>query len=103
MSEPLTLGVEEEFFVVDSGGHLSRDAAEVIESALDHKGELQPELARSQAESATGICHTHGELLEQLMSLRTGLAEAGASRGLRLLPSGAAPLAESDPPGLTKS
>jgi carboxylate-amine ligase len=101
--DPLTVGVEEEFFVVDSRGHLSGDAAEVVESAHEQVGELQTELARSQAESATGICRTHDELLGQLKSLRTDLAVAAERRGLRLLPSGAAPLAESDPPGITRS
>jgi carboxylate-amine ligase len=102
-SDPLTVGIEEEFFVVDSGGHLSRHAGDVVESADDGEGDLQKELARSQAESATGICRTHDELLGQLQTLRTELATTGARRGLRLVPSGAALLAETDPPGITPS
>jgi carboxylate-amine ligase len=101
--EPLTVGVEEEFFVVDSRGQLSRHAAKLIDAADQQDGELQTELTRSQAELATGICHTHDELLGQLRDLRTELAVAGAHRGLRLVPSGAALLAEDGPPGITPS
>ncbi|ALG15062.1 carboxylate-amine ligase [Kibdelosporangium phytohabitans] len=101
MSEQLTFGVEEEFFVVDHRGGLSGHAAALVHDADDHDGELQTELNRSQAELATGICRTHDELLGQLNDLRTGLAVAGERRGLRLVPSGAALVAEADPPGLT--
>nr|WP_042183507.1 glutamate--cysteine ligase [Kibdelosporangium sp. MJ126-NF4]CEL15567.1 FIG074102: hypothetical protein [Kibdelosporangium sp. MJ126-NF4]CTQ98232.1 FIG074102: hypothetical protein [Kibdelosporangium sp. MJ126-NF4] len=101
MGKQLTVGVEEEFFVVDRHGHLSRQAAEVVRSADDRDGELQTELTRSQAELATGVCHGHEDLLGQLRALRHELAAAGARRGLRVLPSGTAPLAESDLPGIT--
>ncbi|ONI87862.1 carboxylate--amine ligase [Actinosynnema sp. ALI-1.44] len=101
MSEQLTFGVEEEFFVVDRRGRLSRHAAALVDAADEHEGELQTELNRSQAELATGVCQTHQELLGQLNDLRTGLATAGQRRGLRVVPSGAALVAESDPPGIT--
>jgi glutamate---cysteine ligase / carboxylate-amine ligase len=101
MGDQLTVGVEEEFFVVDKRGHLSKHAAEVVDAADERDGELQTELARSQAELATGVCSTHDELLDQLHALRHELASAGARRELRLVPSGAALLAESDPPGIT--
>lgn len=106
-TQPLTVGVEEEFFVVDQAGHLSRRADEVVESAEDGRdggggdGELQEELARSQAELATGICRTHHDVLTQLTDLRGQLASAAADRGLRILPSGTAPLAEDDLAGIT--
>ncbi|SDY44015.1 carboxylate-amine ligase [Amycolatopsis xylanica] len=101
MSEPLTFGVEEEFFVVDAAGHLSERGGEVVEDADEPDGELQKELTRAQAESATAICHSPDELLDQLKSLRAKLAGAAAKRGLRLLASGTAPLPESGPPGIT--
>ncbi|MFD8494529.1 glutamate--cysteine ligase [Amycolatopsis sp. NPDC059657] len=102
MSEPLTFGVEEEFFVVDAAGHLSQYGGEVVEEAEEPDGELQKELTRAQAESATGICVTPGEVLAQLKSLRAKLAGAAARRGLRLLASGTAPLPEPGPPGITR-
>ncbi|WP_370948916.1 glutamate--cysteine ligase [Amycolatopsis sp. cg5] len=101
MSEPLTFGVEEEFFVVDVEGHLSQLAGEVVEAADEPNGELQKELTRAQAESATDVCRSPEELLDQLKSLRAKLAGAAAERGLRLLASGTAPLPEPGPPGIT--
>lgn len=99
----LTLGVEEEFFVVDRTGHLSRRAAEVVESADDREGELQHEFQQSQAELATGICETHEDVLTQLTDLRQELATAAARHGLRLVPTGTALLAEDEAPGITPS
>jgi carboxylate-amine ligase len=101
-NDVLTVGVEEEFFVVDDSGHLSGHADAVVAAANDHEGELQKELAQSQAELATGICRTHTEILHQLHQLRGELASAGARMGLRIVPSGAALLSETDPPGITE-
>ncbi|CAM4140661.1 glutamate--cysteine ligase [Kibdelosporangium persicum] len=97
----LTVGVEEEFFVVDDRGQLARDAAKIVDGAEEHEGELQTELTRAQAESATGVCRTNEELLSQLTELRTELATAARSRGRRLIPSGSPLLVADDPPGIT--
>ncbi|MBE1493770.1 carboxylate-amine ligase [Amycolatopsis lexingtonensis] len=108
MNEPsgdvLTFGVEEEFFVVDRRGHLSPagdDVVDAAEAAADEQGDLQHELTRAQAEAATGICRTHAEALRQLRGLRDDLSAAARRRGYRLLPAGAPPLSEVDPPGIT--
>ncbi|GAB3144092.1 glutamate--cysteine ligase [Amycolatopsis stemonae] len=100
----LTFGVEEEFFVVDRRGHLSQagdDVVDAAEAAVDVQGELQHELNLSQAETATGVRRTHGEAVRQLSGLRENLARAARARGYRLLPAGAAPLSEVDPPRIT--
>jgi carboxylate-amine ligase len=102
--ELLTVGVEEEFFAVDVTGHLSHLGAEVVESAADDgEGELQKELSQSQVELATSVCHTRQEVLTQIRDLRDELAITAARRGLRLVPSGAAPTAEDDLPGITRN
>ncbi len=104
MEDVLTFGVEEEFFVVDRHGQLSPGGGEVInaaEAAADEPGELQHELMRSQAETATDVCRTHTEALHQLSGLRGGLADAAAQRGFRLLPSGCPPMSEKDLPSIT--
>ncbi|MEV4313785.1 glutamate--cysteine ligase [Actinocrispum sp. NPDC049592] len=101
MKHALTLGVEEEFFVVDATGHLSGRAGEIVESAEGREGELQRELDRSQVELATGICRTHDDVLSKVQDLRRELAVAAAGRGLRLVPSGTVPMAEEHPPGIT--
>lgn len=97
----LTVGVEEEFLLVDHTGHLSARGSEVIEAVAEPEGELQRELTRCQLESATGICHSADELLYQLRGMRKRLAEQAAGRGLRLLPSGTPVLAEEFPPETT--
>ncbi|MGK3207117.1 carboxylate-amine ligase [Amycolatopsis sp. MEPSY49] len=100
----LTFGIEEEFFVVDRRGHLSQagdDVVDAAEAAEDVQGELQHELNLSQAEAATGVCSTHAEALRQLGGLREDLAKAARARGYRLLPAGAPPLSEAEPPRIT--
>ncbi len=101
VTDDLTFGIEEEFFIVDSEGHLSQSGDTVVDSASEGEGELQHELTRSQVESATGICSTHDEALKQLRGLRTELAEAAAQRGCRLLPCGSPPVAELGLPHIT--
>lgn len=103
VTDDLTFGIEEEFFVVDSEGHLSQSGDAVVDSAAEGEGDLQHELTRSQVESSTGICRTHDEALKQLRDLRTELAEATAQRGCRLLPCGSPPVAEIDLPHITPS
>lgn len=100
----LTFGVEEEFFVVDRRGMLSHagdDVVDAAEAAGGDQGELQHELTRTQAEAATDICRTHSGALSQLRGLRADLAGAAAKRGLRVLPSGCAPLSEVEAPIIT--
>ncbi|MFC9255673.1 carboxylate-amine ligase [Amycolatopsis thailandensis] len=97
----LTFGIEEEFFVVDRDGRLSQTGDAVVDAADEEEGELQQELTRSQAESATGICTTHDEAEHQLTTLRAELARSAAHRGCRLLPSGCAPLSETALPAIT--
>ncbi|RSM72402.1 carboxylate--amine ligase [Amycolatopsis sp. WAC 01375] len=97
----LTFGVEEEFFVVGRDGHLSPAGDAVVDAAEEDQGELQQELTRSQAESATDVCKTHAEAERQLTAMRAELAEGAARRGCRLLPSGSAPLAETELPAIT--
>jgi carboxylate-amine ligase len=97
----LTFGIEEEFFVVGRDGHLAPAGDMVVDAADEDEGELQHELTRSQAESATDICTTHDEAVRQLRHLRADLASAAARRDCRLLPCGSVPLAESELPVIT--
>lgn len=97
----LTVGVEEEFLLAEPSGHLSDRAAEVVAAAREDGGALQRELTVSQLESATEVCTSGAELLDQLSTLRARLARAAAARGLLVLASATAPLAEPDPPGVT--
>lgn len=99
----LTVGVEEEFLVVDQDGHVSRSGPEIVESAPEERGQLQRELTTGQVETASPVCRTAGELVEELTRLRNGLATAARDRQLRLLPSGTPLLAEQAPVPITPS
>ncbi|MCP3801465.1 glutamate--cysteine ligase [Allokutzneria sp. A3M-2-11 16] len=100
--EPLTVGVEEEFLLVDAETRqLSWQGPALLRAAPDTEGDLQTELTRCQVESATPVCTTATEVLENLRTLRGTLADQARSRGLRLIASGTAPLHESAPPQLT--
>lgn len=97
----LTVGVEEEFLLLDRDGHLSRNGPEVAEATTEPEGQLHPELARCQVESATGVCSDAAELVGQLRRLRERLAREAAARGLRLAPIASPLLPEPAPPVIT--
>ncbi|MFC9553973.1 glutamate--cysteine ligase [Rhodococcus sp. NPDC056960] len=99
----LSVGVEEEFFLVDGFGHLATAGPDVVAEAGNVIHGLQRELARCQIETATGVCHTGKELHEELRSLRRRLAKAAAARDLSLLPSGTSLSDEAVPPAITPS
>ncbi|WP_346348896.1 glutamate-cysteine ligase family protein, partial [Rhodococcus sp. T2V] len=99
----LSVGVEEEFFLVDPSGHLSTAGSDVVAEAGHDIHGLQRELTRCQIETATGVCHTGQELHEELRSLRRRLAKAAAGRDLSLVPSGTSLSAEGLPPVITPS
>ncbi|WP_307867811.1 carboxylate-amine ligase [Umezawaea beigongshangensis] len=99
----LTVGVEEEFLLVDQEGQLCPVGPAVVDEVDpdDTEGEIQRELARAQVESATGICTTAEEIVEQLREMRERLAQEAASSGARLIPSGTPILSENQPPEIT--
>ncbi|GAA4008593.1 glutamate--cysteine ligase [Allokutzneria multivorans] len=102
--EPLTVGVEEEFLLVEAEtGNLSWEGPALLRAASGSDGDLQPELTRCQVESATPVCTTATEVLENLRELRGTLAEHARRRGLRLIATGTAPLHEPAPPRLTEN
>jgi glutamate---cysteine ligase / carboxylate-amine ligase len=101
----LTMGVEEEFFLVDGEGELVQEAAGTVDDAdetAEHEPgasdmDLKPELLRCQVESASPVCLDHDALGAGLLDLRTRLSDAAAQRGARLLASGTAVKAPRDP------
>jgi glutamate---cysteine ligase / carboxylate-amine ligase len=97
----LTVGVEEEFLLVDEDGQLSGRGPEVVGAADDPRGELEPELTMCQVEAVGDVCHTPAGVLSQLTTLRAELSGVARQRGLRLLPSGAPVLPEKLRPEIT--
>ncbi|CAN5457657.1 glutamate--cysteine ligase [soil metagenome] len=95
LGQDFTVGVEEEFFLVDAETRLLRDDAEVVLGlARTPEGSvIDAELKRSQVETATPVCTTMGEVRTSVAALRRSLSEAAGSVGARLLASGTHPSA----------
>jgi carboxylate-amine ligase len=93
--ESLTLGVEEEYQLLDAvTGNLRPASAAVLGAARSALGEeVQPELLRSQVEIATPICRTLDEISAELRRLRCSVGEAATEVGCRLGAAGTHPFA----------
>ncbi|MEV6828625.1 glutamate--cysteine ligase [Amycolatopsis sp. NPDC051102] len=91
---PPTMGVEEEFLLVNPRtGHAS-PCAEPVLARYRHHGPLPDgvkihrELRLTQLEAASGVCTTAGELRHQLTAARRVLAGAAAAEDCALLATG---------------
>jgi carboxylate-amine ligase len=100
----LTVGVEEEFVLVEaSTGHLANRANEVLAGADRFQVDLQEEIAQYQVESASGICTDMGVLREELATARRALIERAARHDARLAATGTPVLGLTMPTPLTNS
>jgi carboxylate-amine ligase len=90
----LTLGVEEEFQIVDGdSGELVSRADDVVAAARPLVGDaVEEELNRCQIEVATPVCTSLAEVAEHLRGLRRSLQEAATSTGSRIVAVGSHPL-----------
>jgi carboxylate-amine ligase len=84
----ITIGVEEEFFLVDNAGLLVQRAPETLDDTDDHGADVKPELLRCEVESAADVCATGSEVYRELTDLRTRLASGAARNGARLVATG---------------
>ncbi|MEU9086869.1 glutamate--cysteine ligase [Streptomyces sp. NPDC091204] len=83
---PLTVGVEEEFLLVDARTFRVVPAAPlVLATAGGLPGELHPEGTRYQVEISTPIAHSAAALRTELAALRRTLGRAARAHGCRLL------------------
>src|SRR5256885_8997451 len=72
----LTLGVEEEYQIVDAEGRLRAHIDTLMEAATPRLGELvKPEFMQSEVEVGTEICADVGEARREVVRLRGTLAE----------------------------
>ncbi|MES9608835.1 glutamate--cysteine ligase [Actinomadura sp. NPDC000929] len=100
----VSLGVEEEFLLVDPGsGECVGHAEDVLEWAGPHRwrasgGSFHTELLGSQVEAVTGVCHDLAGLRAQLRYGRARLAEAARERGALLVAAGTPVLGGRPPP-----
>lgn len=85
MNAGLTVGVEEEFFLVDARGYLANKAQATLADAEGNGADLQTELLRCQVEAATRVCRYADELVADIRGLRARLAAGARRQGARLL------------------
>jgi carboxylate-amine ligase len=92
--DPYTLGVEEEYMLLDGE---TFDLVQHIDTVLaameghDLEPRVKPELMQSVLEIATPVCHTAAEAEEELRKLRTYVAGIAADKGLRVGSAGTHP------------
>ncbi|GGH45599.1 carboxylate--amine ligase/circularly permuted type 2 ATP-grasp protein [Microbacterium album] len=88
-----TLGVEEEFHLIDAGSRkLSARAPQLLARlpARSYSAELQ----RTTVETNSGIARTLDDLRQDILGLRRGLATVAADAGLAIAAAGTAPRSE---------
>ena len=87
----ITLGVEEEFMLLDPAAGTAVLAGPDLARMLGGEPGVQQELMRFQVETATRVCTSLDDLGRELARLRRLAADAAASLGCRLVASGTAP------------
>jgi carboxylate-amine ligase len=91
-----TVGVEEEFLLVDPATGRPRAVGHAVlatSAAEDAEDDLAAELHREQLETGTKPCHTLDELSAELRSARATAAAAAGDVGVALAPLATSPLA----------
>jgi carboxylate-amine ligase len=96
----MTLGVEEEYLLLDADGVPTARSSQVLATAGRSPrvgaADLQHELLEVQVEVATPVCRELAEVEEHLNGLRAALARAAVACGSRLAPVAAAPIEPGD-------
>lgn len=90
----VTLGVEEEYHLVDAETYDLADMPEVATAAIALMGdEAQGEISTSQLEIATPVCTSLAELRGHLTRIRMSAADVARQQGCRILAAGTHPTA----------
>src|SRR3989442_8875730 len=88
----LTIGIEEEFQIVDAEGQLKSHAETLLIAARPHLLEqVKPEMMQSVVETATKICADISEAREEILRMRGTLVALLRPVGLRLASAGTHP------------
>jgi glutamate---cysteine ligase / carboxylate-amine ligase len=92
----LTIGIEEEFQIIDSEGNLRAHIQELLGRAQSSSlaEELKAEMMQSVVEIATKVCTTVDEAREEILRIRGTLAALLAEADLRLGSAGTHPTAQ---------
>src|SRR5438128_12620936 len=93
-SDPYTLGVEEEYMLLDGETfdlvqHIDTMLAAVVGHELEPV--INPELMQSVLEIATPVCHTPSEVADQLRRIRGYVCDIARDQGLRVGSAGTHP------------
>jgi YbdK family carboxylate-amine ligase len=90
----VTVGVEEEYHLVDAETYELADMPEVVTAAIALMGdEAQGEISTSQLEIATPVCESLSEVREHLTRIRRSADEVARQQGCRILAAGTHPTA----------
>ena len=92
----MTVGVEEEFLLLDPVTGVNSPAAEKVLAGLSGEARTQSrlEVRHSMVEMVTGVCTGLDEVREQLGRLRRAAAGSATATGAALVAVGATPIAE---------
>ncbi len=93
-SDPYTLGVEEEYQLLDADTFdLVQHVETILEAVTGHELEarINAELMQSVLEISTPVCHNAGDVLRWLTTLRGYVTEIANQRGTRVGSSGTHP------------
>jgi len=93
-SDPYTLGVEEEYMLLDADSFdLVQHIDTVLAAIKGHELEAQvnSELMQSVIEIATPVCHTAGDVMEELTKLRSYVCGIARDQGVRVGSAGTHP------------
>src|SRR3954471_14974825 len=92
--DPYTLGVEEEYMLLDPE---TWDLVQHVDSVLaavergEHEGRIHAELMQSVVEVTTDVCRTAGDVMNALSQLRAYVAEVAWAQGCRFGSAGTHP------------
>lgn len=88
-----TLGIEEEFMIVDPGsGELKSSISEIFEDGkMILQEKIKPEMHMSVVEVGTHICKTTSEARQEIVSLRSEISKLARAQGLEIAASGTHP------------
>ena len=88
----LTIGVEEEYQIIDPETRELRSyITEILKEDSMMLGEIKPELHQSMVEIGTRVCHHPSEVRAELVRLRRLVMELAAKQGLRVAAAGSHP------------
>ncbi|WP_433262462.1 carboxylate-amine ligase [Actinosynnema sp. CS-041913] len=97
----LSVGVEEEFLLVDAVTGVVVPLAGEVLGAADGVLDLQAEMTRFQVESATAVCRTMDQVRDQVVLARRALNGLAREHNARIVATGTPVLGGDRPPPLT--